>query len=100
MRKLICAFLLGSIWTAGTLGNACAQSIEARQIMEATNADRAQRGLGPLKWDPALARAAQKHADLMVGQRTLCTCRAQIEGQIVICQMGIGWVTEWRRLMQ
>ena len=66
MKKLIGAFLLGAIWTVGSLGNACAQSMEARQLMEATNADRAQRDLGPLKWDPALARAAQKHAELMV----------------------------------
>ena len=65
MRKLIGAYLLGAIWTVAALGNACAQS------MEATNADRAHQGLGPLKWDPALARAAQKHAELMVGQRTL-----------------------------
>jgi hypothetical protein len=71
MRKLIGAYLLGAIWTVGALGNACAQSIEARQLMEATNEDRAQHGLGPLKWDPALARAAQRHADLMVGQRAL-----------------------------
>ena len=71
MRKLIGAYLLGAIWTVGTPGNACAQSMEARQLMEATNQDRAQHGLGPLKWDPALARAAQRHADLMVGQRAL-----------------------------
>jgi hypothetical protein len=71
MRKLIGAYLLGAIWTVGALGNACAQSLEARQLMEATNADRAQHGLGPLKWDPALARAAQRHADLMGGQRAL-----------------------------
>lgn len=71
MRKLIGAYLLGAIWTVGALGNACAQSLEARQVMEATNADRARQGLGPLKWNPALARAAQKHAELMVGQRAL-----------------------------
>jgi hypothetical protein len=34
--------------------------------MQATNADRAQHGLGPLRWDPALARAAQTHANQMV----------------------------------
>src|SRR5580692_9921589 len=70
MRKLIGAYLLGVIWTVGALGNACAQSLEARQLMEATNADRAQHGLGPLKWDPALARAAQREAELetRVGQ--------------------------------
>lgn len=71
MRKVICAYLLGALWAAGTPDKAHAQSMEARQVMEATNADRAQRGLGPLRWDPALARAAQKHAELMVGQRTL-----------------------------
>ena len=71
MKKLIGAYLLGAIWTLGAPGNACAQSMEARQLMEATNADRAQQGLGPLKWDQALARAAQRHAELMVGQRAL-----------------------------
>ncbi len=71
MRKLIGAYLLGAIWTVGALGNACAQSTEARQLMEATNEDRVQHGLGPLKWDPSLARAAQRHAELMVGQRAL-----------------------------
>jgi hypothetical protein len=34
--------------------------------MQATNEDRAQHGLGPLRWDPALTRAAQAHASLMV----------------------------------
>lgn len=43
-----------------------AQSAEATQLMQATNADRAQHGLGPLRWDPALARAAQTHANQMV----------------------------------
>src|SRR3984893_16702271 len=70
MRKLISAYLLGAM-TVCALGNAFAQSIEARELIQATNADRAQHGLGPLKWDPALARAAQRHAELMVGQRAL-----------------------------
>jgi Cysteine-rich secretory protein family len=71
MRKLIGAYLLCAIWTAGALGNACAQSMEAAQLMQATNEDRAQHGLRPLEWDPALARAAKRHAELMVGQRAL-----------------------------
>jgi hypothetical protein len=66
MKKLIGAYLLGAMWTVGGLSRVCAQSIEARQLMQATNEDRAQQGLGPLKWDPALARAAQRHAELMV----------------------------------
>ncbi|HEY1963430.1 MAG TPA: CAP domain-containing protein [Acidobacteriaceae bacterium] len=43
-----------------------AQSTEAKQLMQATNEDRVQHGLEPLRWDPALARAAQAHADQMV----------------------------------
>lgn len=43
-----------------------AQSTEARQLMQATNEDRAQHGLGALRWAPALARAAQAHAQQMV----------------------------------
>jgi len=71
MRKLVGTYLLGAILTVGALGSASAQSPEARQLLEATNTDRAKQGLGPLKWNAALARAAQKHAELMVGQRTL-----------------------------
>ena len=71
MRKGIAACLLGVMGTMGALGNACAQSNEAYQLMQATNEDRAQHGLGPLKWDPALARAAQRHAELMVRQGAL-----------------------------
>jgi hypothetical protein len=47
-----------------------AQSAE-QQVMEATNADRAQHGLAPLKWDPALAQAAAQHAEVMAGQPAL-----------------------------
>jgi hypothetical protein len=50
----------------GMTCGARAQSTEARQLMDATNGDRAQHGLGPLQWDPALARAAQAHAYQMV----------------------------------
>jgi Cysteine-rich secretory protein family len=69
MRRLIGACLLGAVWTAGTVGYA--QSSEATALMRATNEDRAQQGLGPLKWDPALARAAQRHAEWMIRQGAL-----------------------------
>jgi Cysteine-rich secretory protein family len=71
MRKLIGACLLGAMGTVAALGSAGAQSSEAYQLMQATNGDRAQQGLGPLKWDPALARAAQRHAESMVRQGAL-----------------------------
>jgi hypothetical protein len=48
-----------------------AQSTEATELMRATNEDRAQQRLGPLKWDPALARAAQRHAEWMIRQGAL-----------------------------
>jgi cysteine-rich secretory family protein len=69
MRRQIGACLLGVVWAVGAVGYA--QSSEATALMRATNEDRAQQGLGPLKWDPALARAAQRHAEVMVGQGAL-----------------------------
>jgi hypothetical protein len=74
MKRLMRGCLLTAAWAAGALhyaGHAGAQSVEARQLLQATNEDRARQGLGPLKWDPALARAAQRHASLMVGQGAL-----------------------------
>jgi hypothetical protein len=63
--------VLTALCFAGITHSAYGQSLEARQVIQATNADRAQHGLGPLQWDPALARAAQRHADLMVRQGAL-----------------------------
>jgi Cysteine-rich secretory protein family len=48
-----------------------AQQPVEQQVMQATNADRAQHGLAPLKWDPALAQAAAQHAQVMAGQPAL-----------------------------
>lgn len=66
MRTKICACVLGIVAAAAPAIAAHAQSAEARQLMQATNEDRAQHGLGPLRWNPALARAAQAHAYEMV----------------------------------
>jgi hypothetical protein len=66
MTRRIWVCVLGLAWAAGMTYGAQAQSAEARQLMQAANEDRAQQGLGPLKWDPALARAAQTHAERMV----------------------------------
>ncbi len=46
------------------------QAVE-QQVMDLANADRAQQGLAPLKWDPALAQAAANHAQLMAQQPAL-----------------------------
>lgn len=68
MKRLVGLCVLSAACTTGVWNSAHAQSMEARQLIQATNEDRAQQGLGPLKWDPALARAAQTHAELMVRQ--------------------------------
>jgi Cysteine-rich secretory protein family len=48
-----------------------AQQSPEQQVMQATNADRAEHGLAPLNWDPALAQAAAQHAQIMAGQPAL-----------------------------
>ena len=67
MKRFIAPSQLAIVCTAGISNQAQAhgQSVEARQLMQATNEDRARNGLGPLKWDPALAHAAQRHAEIM-----------------------------------
>jgi hypothetical protein len=66
---LICA--LGLIWFIAVPMRLNGQQAEQLEIMQATNQDRAEHGLGPLKWDPALAQAAQAHAELMAQQAEL-----------------------------
>jgi Cysteine-rich secretory protein family len=48
-----------------------AQQPDEQRVMELANADRAEQGLAPLKWDPALAQAASDHAALMADQPAL-----------------------------
>jgi hypothetical protein len=50
---------------------AFAQQSAEQQVMDLVNADRAQQGLAPLRWDPALAQAAAQHAQLMSQQPEL-----------------------------
>lgn len=66
VNGLACVALLG----IASLAIAQAQD-DARRIFDLTNQDRQQQGLQPLRWDAALAAAAQKHADRMVRQRAL-----------------------------
>lgn len=44
---------------------------KAQQILDLTNKDRMAHDLPPLKWDDALAAAAQKHAERMIQEKTL-----------------------------
>ena len=70
MRKrhwLSTMVLAGTMAAVPVLGQQPAE----QQLMELVNADRAQQGLPPLKWDPALAQAAADHAQLMAQQPAL-----------------------------
>jgi len=44
---------------------------QAQQLFAQANQSRAQAGVGPLHWDPALANAASKHCSLMAAEQSL-----------------------------
>jgi hypothetical protein len=71
MNRSLWVLVLSAAATAGMARNAHAQSADALRLMRATNADRGRYGLGPLKWDSALARAAQDHANRVVWEPQL-----------------------------
>lgn len=52
-------------------GFAHSQQNDARQIFDLTNQDRLRHGLHALRWDAALARAAQAHAERMAHEPAL-----------------------------
>jgi hypothetical protein len=68
MRKQLSMIALAAAMWAPP---AWAQQPVEQQVMDLANADRAQQGLAPLKWDPALAQAAAGHAQLMAQQPAL-----------------------------
>jgi uncharacterized protein YkwD len=68
MGKQLCMIALAATMLAMP---AWAQQEVEQQVMDLANADRAQQGLAPLKWDPALAQAAADHAQLMAQQPAL-----------------------------
>ena len=65
LAKPVLLFLLAALPSL-----ACAQQPE-QEIFRLTNQDRAAQGLQALQWDPALAKAASAHAQLMVQQKQL-----------------------------
>jgi Cysteine-rich secretory protein family len=60
------------VWAGVVCATGAAQrGDDARQILELTNGDRQEQGLQPLEWNPALAAAAQAHAERMAREGTL-----------------------------
>jgi hypothetical protein len=65
------AALAALVW-AGRANTAQKKASSAEQeLMDAVNRERKERGLSILKWDDGLARAANKHAELMAEQKLL-----------------------------
>jgi len=46
-------------------------SAQVQQLFAKANQSRAEAGVGPLHWDPALANAASKHCSRMAAERSL-----------------------------
>jgi hypothetical protein len=71
MRKtlLIVGCVIFCRWTQAYAQNDYART--ARHIFELTNHDRVAQGLQPLRWNAALATAAQAHAERMAGENYL-----------------------------
>jgi len=69
-RSLPLAFVVLGIAFGSQLVHAQEQD-DARVIAQLTNQDRQENGLPPLKWDDALAAAAQTHDEMMVRERAL-----------------------------
>jgi hypothetical protein len=69
------ARIFGRVVVLGLLGSAGATHAQApddaHRIFDLTNQDRQEHGLPALRWDAALAQAAQAHADRMARERAL-----------------------------
>ncbi len=68
--RIAYAFLAMLLFSAGAMAQQRTESVE-RQIFDSANEARRAQGLLRLKWDPALARAAQQHAAVMARQNML-----------------------------
>jgi hypothetical protein len=65
--RLAAVMMAGVLWlpVAGAQTPPPRVSVAEQYLFAAANAERAQRGLGPLRWDEALSRAAAFHAQQM-----------------------------------
>jgi uncharacterized protein YkwD len=65
VSALVCAALLATVWAQST------PAAEQRALLDAVNHERRGQGLPPLRWNDALADAAQKHAREMARQNSV-----------------------------
>lgn len=68
LRRLFAVGLLVGLWSLPSIAQS---SVAERYLFSAANAERAQRGLPPLRWDASLYRAAVGHAQVMAQRRTI-----------------------------
>ena len=65
VSALVCAVWFGAVWAQ------LAPAAEQRALFDAVNRERRGQGLPPLRWNDALADAAQKHAQEMARQNSV-----------------------------
>lgn len=69
----------------------------ARDLFNSANRERRAQGLSPLKWDNALASAAQRHAAVMAKQGTLShqfPGESSLPGRAAQCGVRFIWLAE------
>jgi hypothetical protein len=84
MKFRMIAVLLFCSW-AGAVARAQQISIAEQYLFQAANAERASRGLTALRWDSALYRAAQGHAQQMAARRNISH---QYPGELELADRG------------
>lgn len=65
LRAMVVGMLV--VWAMGARGQS--RSVSEQYLFSAANAERVQRGLPELRWDDALFRAAERHAQEMASRR-------------------------------
>ena len=65
LRAMVVGMLV--VWAMGARGQS--RSVSEQYLFSAANAERVQRGLPELRWDDALYRAAERHAQEMAARR-------------------------------
>ena len=68
---LMCMLLAAVVARPASAPRAKLASLAEQYLFSAANAERAQRGLAPLKWDETLHRAAQRHAGEMAARESI-----------------------------
>ena len=81
--RLVCVFAL--LLSAMGLRAGAQRTVSEQYLFQAANAERLQRGLQPLRWDPSLYRAAGNHAREMAERQSISH---QYPGEMELTERG------------